>query len=325
MRKFLITISTLTILLLSYTLFQINHKHPVDTEINIQKGMHTKDIAFLLKREGVISDPYIFMLMVKLKNSTLKAGYYSFKGELSILDVLNMLEKGYVKEYVFTIIPGDNLITIAEKLQNEGIVEKERFLKFVFDKNILKAKNLEGDSFEGYFPPETYRIPYKADLNEVIDIFLREFKKKYLPYKDKFKDKSITFYEGMIIASMIEKEAFLEEEKPIIAGVILNRLKKDMRLQIDATVIYGLMLKNRYTGKLTKEDMKFDSPFNTYIYKGLPPTPICSFSITSLEAVINPKNHNYLYYVLSKDRKSHVFTDNYNEHLKNIEINLKSK
>ncbi|MCX7761179.1 MAG: endolytic transglycosylase MltG [Hydrogenothermaceae bacterium] len=325
MKKFVIILSVISLLLLTYTLYQINRKQSVSVEINIEKGMHTTDIAFLLEKEGVISDPYIFILMVKLRNSTLKAGYYSFKGDLSIFDVLNMLEKGYVKEYLFTIIPGDNLITIAEKLQNEGIVEKEKFLRFVFDKNNVKAKNLEGDSFEGYFPPETYRIPYKSDLNGVINIFLKEFEKKYLPYKDKFKDKSITLYEGMIIASMVEKEAFLKEEKPIIAGVIFNRLKKGMRLQIDATVIYGLMLKNRYSGKLRKDDMKFDSPYNTYIYKGLPPTPICSFSLSSLDAVINPKAHNYLYYVLSKDRKSHIFTDNYDDHLKNIELNLKSK
>lgn len=316
----------LTILLTSlYLVYKLYQKHNVDSQVFIKKGTSTFEIAKKLKEKDIIDFPLLFILYSKIKGNSLKAGYYEFKGYISMIDVYNMMKSGLVKEYIFTIIPGDNLFTIASRLDAEGILNKDSFLKYVFNKENLKKFNIEGDSFEGYLPPETYYIPYKASTEDMIKIFLDVFKKRYMPYKEKFKNKSLTFYQGMIIASMIEKEAYLEEEKSKIAGVIFNRLKRDMKLQIDASVIYALMLENRYTGKLRREDMKFNSPFNTYTNFGLPPTPICSFSLSSLHAVISPQNHSYLYYVLSKDKKSHIFSENYTDHLKNIQMHIKSK
>lgn len=325
MKRLLTKIVSVILLISIYTSYKLQQKHQVNQQLLIKKGTSTFEIAKKLKEKNIIDFPLLFVVYSKIKGNSLKAGYYEFKGEMSIIDIYQILKEGLVKEYIFTIVPGDNLFNIGSKLEAEGIVSKEEFLKYSFNKENLKRFNLEGESFEGYFPPETYYIPYRATLEDIIKIFLDVFKKRYMPYKEKFNKKQINFYQGMIIASMIEKEAYLEEEKPKIAGVIFNRLAKNMRLQIDATVIYALMLENRYNGKLRKEDMKISSPFNTYITKGLPPTPICSFSLSSLEAVLFPETHNYLYYVLSKDRKSHIFSHDYKEHLKNIDIHLKSK
>lgn len=323
MRKAFTKILGIVILVGIYTAYKLHQKQDVEAQVLIKKGISTLQIVSKLKEKKVIDFPLLFLLYTKLKGGSLKAGYYQFSGRYSIIDVYNILNQGLVKEYIFTIIPGDNLFTIASKLQSEGIISEKEFLDFSFNPQNVKRYGLEGNSFEGYFPPETYYIPYKASIEDIVRIFLRVFEKKYLPYAEKFKNREISFYQGMIIASMIEKEAYLEEEKPKIAGVIFNRLRKDMRLQIDATVIYALILDRRYSGRLKKEDMRFKSPFNTYTQKGLPPSPICSFRLSSLEAVLNPEKHNYLYYVLSKDRKKHIFSEDYETHLKNIQTNLK--
>lgn len=323
MKNTLIKVLGIFLLFSVYTAYKLNHKQDIQAQILIKKGTPTPQIASRLKEKGIIDFPLLFIVYSKLKGGSLKAGYYQFSGRYSMVEIYNILNQGLVKEYVFTIIPGDNLFTIAAKLQAEGIIPEKEFLDFSFNPQNIKKFGLEGDSFEGYFPPETYYIPYRATLEDIVRIFLKVFEKRYMPYAEKFKNREINFYQGMIIASMIEKEAYLEEEKPKIAGVIFNRLKKGMRLQIDATVIYALMLEKKYSGKLRKEDMRFKSPFNTYTEKGLPPTPICSFTVSSLEAVLNPEKHSYLYYVLSKDRKRHVFSEDYETHLKNIQIHLK--
>lgn len=323
MKKAFIKLIGIVLILSIYLTYKVKHKRHIDGQVLIKKGTSTAEIAYTLKENGIIDFPIIFLAYAKLKGGPLKAGYYHFSGEYSMTDVYDVLNQGLVKEYVFTIIPGDNLFTIALKLETEGIVPQKEFLDFSFNTQNVKMFGLEGDSFEGYFPPETYRIPYNANTEDIVKIFLRVFEKRYLPYRERFRDRDISFYQGMIIASMVEKEAYLEEEKPKITGVIFNRIKKDMRLQIDATVIYGLMLEKRYQGKLRKEDMKFRSPFNTYTQNGLPPTPICSFTLSSLEAVLKPEKHDYLYYVLSRDRKHHIFSEDYETHLKNIKIHLK--
>ncbi|WP_028949914.1 endolytic transglycosylase MltG [Sulfurihydrogenibium subterraneum] len=333
MKKVLISSFIVVLILILFSLTLLNKKVYINKEITIPKGSSTLEIGEILEKEGLIINKYLFFIYTKLhKDKTLKAGTYQFKGEYSLKDIYEKLAKGEVKLRLFTIIPGDNLLDIAEKLEKEKIIKKEDFIKFVFNKENVKKYGLVGDSFEGYFPPESYRVDENETAETLTAKFLEVFKKKYLPYKEKveskdyseFYKKRITFYEAMIIASLIEKETYLPEEKPIIASVIFNRLKANMKLDIDPTVIYALRLKNIYSGNLTKENMKIDSPFNTYKYKGLPPTPICNFSISSLKATLNPRKTDYFYYVLSNDKKRHIFSDNYQEHLKNVEENIKN-
>lgn len=333
MKRYVFTVFTILTAFILLSLILINKKMYINKEITISKGSSTFEIGEILEKEGVIINKYIFIIYTKIhKDETIKAGTYQFKGNYSLKDIYEKLAKGEVKLRLFTIVPGDNLLDIAEKLEKENILKKEDFIKFVFNKENVKKYGLVGESFEGYFPPESYALDEKETVETLIAKFLELFKKRYLPYKEKieskdysqFYKKRITFYEAMIIASLIEKETYIPEEKPIIASVIFNRLKANMKLDIDPTVIYALRLKNLYSGNLTKENMRIDSPFNTYKYKGLPPTPICSFSLSSLEAVLNPAKTNYFYYVLSKDRKRHIFSDNYQDHLKNVKENIKS-
>ncbi|WP_457622628.1 endolytic transglycosylase MltG [Persephonella sp.] len=290
--------------------------YPIDEEktVHIQKGKTLREIAKVLKKEGVIKDENIFLIYSLIRGKSLKAGYYRFSGSYSIEDIWNVLYKGEEILYPFTIIPGEDLFDIAKKLNSHGFLERETFLEYVFNSSNVKKFGLEGISFEGYFPPETYYISKNSDVEYVVKAFLREFKKKYYPLKRLFENKGMDFYEGMIIASMVEKESPIDEEKPIIAGIIIKRLKKNMLLQVDPTVIYSLKLEGKWNGKLGGDIMKFDSPYNTYLYKGLPPTPISSFSIESLNAVLNYVETDYLYY-FSPDGKRHIFSRTYREHL----------
>jgi len=330
MKRLIIAISLISLIFLGLSSLFF-YKKDVNVEVNIEKGLKTIEIAQKLEDENVILNKYLFVILAFIKNQTLKSGLYDFKGKYSVIDVYEKIAKGEVKQKYFTIIPGEDLIDIANKLEKEGIVKKEEFLKYVFDEKNVRKYGLVGSSFEGYFPPESYAISEKETVETLIKKFLKVFEKRYLPYKQKaeskdysaFYKKNLSFYEAMIIASMIENEAYYEGEKPIIAGVIFNRLKSNMRLQIDPTVIYALKLAGSWDGTLNKSDLVIDSPFNTYKVKGLPPTPICSFTISSLEAVLNPTKSNYYYYVLSKDRKRHIFSEEYETHLKNIKENLK--
>ncbi len=295
----------------------INIPYSIDKTVLIQKGKSIKEISVILEKEGVIKDRNIFLIYSLFKGKPLRAGYYRFSGNYSIKDVWDVLYKGKEQIYPFTIIPGDDLFDIGKKLEDEGFIAKDVFLNYVFNIENVKKFGLEGESFEGYFPPETYLLSKCSDAEYIVKAFVKEFRKKYLPLKKDFENKGIPFYKGMIIASIVEKESPIDEEKPIIAGIIIKRLQKGMLLQVDPTVIYSLKIEGKWDGKLGGDIMRFESPYNTYINKGLPPTPISSFSLESLEAVLNYRQTDYLYY-FSPDGKSHIFSKTYREHLRKL-------
>ncbi len=280
--------------------------------IEIEKGESIKSISKKLQQRGIIDNWLVFYVYSIFRGKPLKYGFYEFSGKLSIHEIWNKLYIGKEKLIKFTIFPGDDLIDISDRLQKLGIVKKEDFIRFVFNPENVERFHLKGKSFEGYFPPETYFLRKKSSVSDVVKTFLKEFERKYRPFEKKFKQKGMDFYRSMIIASLIEKETYIEQEKPVITGVIFNRLKLRMHLQIDPTVIYALKVNGRWNGRLSKEDMRIASPFNTYVNYGLPPTPICSFTLNSLKAVLEPSDTDFLYYVF--DGKKHIFSKSYNEH-----------
>lgn len=295
---------------------QINMKKEIQpVEISIPSGMTISEIGKILEKNRVIKSRFLFVLYSKIRGGFPKSGYYRFEGNLSIKDVWEKLYRGEERLFRFTIIPGDDLIDIGEKLEKKGFLSKKTFYSYVFNKENVEKFGLKGSSFEGYFPPETYYLRKDADIQQIIKSFLKIFNKRYQPVLKN--TNGLSDYEIMIIASLVEKETSVPEEKPIIAGIIIKRLKKGMKLQIDPTVIYALKLQGKWYGKLEKKDMKVDSPYNTYLNSGLPPTPISSFSLQTLKSVINYKETDFLYF-FSKDGKRHIFSRSYKEHLKNI-------
>ncbi|WP_456399616.1 endolytic transglycosylase MltG [Persephonella sp.] len=316
--SFLILASGLLLFILILSVY-INVPYPVknDKLITIKQGLSISEIGEVLYKNGIILDKNLFVTYSVLKGDPLKAGIYKFNGIYSLKEIHTILSEGKEQLFPFTIYPGDDIYDIADRLEKEGFLDREVFLSYVLDKENVNSYGLVGNSFEGYFPPETYYLSKNSDVDYIVGAFIRYFKDRYMPYKEKFQKKGMDFYEGMIIASMVEKESPLLEERPIIAGIIIKRLKKNMYLQIDPTVIYSLKIEGRWDGKLGGDVMKFKSPYNTYVNLGLPPTPISSFSIESLEAVLNYKETDYLYF-FSPDGKKHIFSKNYSEHLKKL-------
>ncbi|MDQ7055012.1 MAG: endolytic transglycosylase MltG [Persephonella sp.] len=318
MKRFLIFFAFVPVFMVILFFVELNRKYHIRaTYVEIKKGSSIKEISHILEKKGIIRNNAVFLLYSKIKGKSLKKGYYLFEGSLSIKDVWEVLYKGREKLFPFTIIPGDDLIDIGKKLERKGFLKKEVFYHYVFKKDNLKKFHLQGISFEGYFPPETYYLRKNPDVEYVVKTFLNEFNRRYLPLLQKKRLTELSLYKVMIIASLVEKETAMAEEKPVIAGVIINRLKKRMKLQIDPTVIYALKLSGLWKGKLTKKMLKFDSLYNTYIYPGLPPTPISSFSLETLKAVLNYKKTDYLYF-FTKDGKKHIFSKTYREHLKKM-------
>ncbi|NLL70952.1 MAG: endolytic transglycosylase MltG [Epulopiscium sp.] len=220
----------------------------------------------------------------------------------------------------FTIQPGDTIEKMAQRLEEKDIIRRDVFLSYlqkneIFIKGNLYKKQQRKYILEGYFFPQTYGLYFNSAPEEICEILIQP----YLDWRKETKgnDDIIT------IASMIEKEAAIDEDRDMIAGVIANRLKEGMRLQIDATVLYAL---GYHKTRLNLGDLKITSPYNTYYVSDLPPGPICSPSQKSLEAALVPKEHAYFYYVVETyGQPKHTFSKTYEEHLKKVEKYKQSK
>ncbi len=313
--SFFIIVISISFVLIYFIYHKKNIKQPVLFEIN--NGESIKEVSKKLENQGIVENWELMYLLIRIRNKTVKKGTYEFKDELSLDDIWKIITQGKEKLFPITIVPGDNLFIIAEKLDENKILHEKDFLNFTLNPENVKKYKLKGNSFEGYFPPETYLFRRNENIEKVVKQFLDVYNRRYLPILKNSKE--IEPYNVMKIASMVEKETSILEEKPIIAGIIINRLKKRMPLQVDATVIYAMYLQNKWSGKLKKTHLKEGkSEFNTYLNYGLPPTPICSFSIETLKSVLNYKKTNYLYY-LTIDNKKHIFSESYEKHRRILE------
>lgn len=292
--------------------FSLTRKTEYNQIVEIKKG---ESISKSLKSLPV-SKEFMFKLYLKFKNGgkNIKAGYYELKGEYSIISLVELLESGKEKLYRFTIPEGYSLFQITEKLSAEGRIDKEKFYAEINNIKDFPYPAPNGN-FEGYFYPETYYIPENADEKTIAKIFLREFTEKFPPKK--YLDKE-DFYKKLVLASIIEREAVLANEKPRISSVFHNRLKIDMPLASDATVNY---LYNYEKRKMYYKDLEIVSPYNTYKNKGLPPGPIGNPDKKSIDAAFNPEETEYYFFVASGGG-AHHFTKTYQEHLNFQKENL---
>lgn len=265
-----------------------------------------------------ISKNLIFKGYLKYRNEgrEIKAGYYELKGNLSMKDLIDVLEEGKDKVFRLTIPEGYSITEIAELLEKMGKIDKEKFYQTF--KEIEFPYPTPDGNFEGYLYPETYYIPENYDERLILRTILREFLKKFPPENYPNKEE---FYQKLIMASILEREAKLDEEKSLMASVFYNRIDKGMKLASDATVnfVYGYKKKRMYY-----KDLEIDSPYNTYKYKGLPPAPISNPSVVSIEAAYNPAKTDYLFFVAKGDG-GHFFSKTYREHLEFQRKNSKEK
>lgn len=282
-------------------------------EIQIPKGATFRQAVDIFSKENLIRDKNLFLFIGRISriDRKIRAGYYSIYKSMNSLDLLKVLRKGQIIEYEITVIEGDSLREIAEKLSEKGIVSKEDFWQLPSDKNFLTSYNINAPTCEGYLFPETYKIPKGMDPGEAIGMMINKMREKY---SDKLMARAseigLSEREVLTLASIIEKEAVIDEERPLISAVLHNRLRKKIPLQADPTAIYGIKSSKE---KITSDDLKRKTPYNTYTIKGLPPGPIASPSMKSIIAALYPADVPYIYFVSNNDG-THQFSVTAKEH-----------
>jgi len=296
-------------------------RSPSKTEVNIPRGSSVTSIASTLHEAGVIKTPILFKLYVKLtgSDSNLHAGTYEFSAGIAMNEVLDKLCKGETKKYSITIIEGWTIKDIAHAITEKPFLADsdvpQEFVRLAHDKKFIKSLNVgEVESLEGYLFPDTYKVSYPLHAADLIKSMVTRFKDVWAVVSAGKELHGMTRAQIVTLASIVEKETAKPDERPIVAGVMINRLKKGILLQSDPTVIYGIP---HFNGNITKEDLRNPHPYNTYIHKGLPPGPICNPGRAALEAAISPADTDYLYFV-SKNDGSHYFSKTLSEHLRAV-------
>ncbi len=297
--------------------------------LEVPSGYNPQQIANMLKANGIIDSAFLFRSIVKISpnSSSLKAGLYEFSSKESIPSIISKLVDGRVAEYEdirITIPEGKNIEDMAEIFAENKLFSKEDFLNQIrsYETEYIWAKDIPSErveyKYEGYLFPDTYDFRTITTPKIVIDKLVKRFNQQvYELYESSDKEYDLTFHELVTLASIVEKEAVLHEERPIIASVFYNRLDVNQALQSCATVQYVL---EEHKEVLSTADTQIESPFNTYKYPGLPPGPISSISQASFKAVLNPEDTNYRYFHAIGGGK-HSFSVTYQEHLDSINNN----
>jgi UPF0755 protein len=289
-------------------------KEPIIVEI--EKGDNIFKVAKKLKEKGLIKSELFFILKA-FKTGTynkIKAGEYAFYPSQSVEEVLTFFKEGKIYLHKITIPEGSTIWQIADILEKNKICKKEEFLSLAENPSVAESFKLPGPTLEGYLYPDTYFFHKDTPPQVVIQTMIENFWKHWEKFKEIAEKQKKPLKKVIILASIVEKEAYYPEEKPIIAAVYLNRLKKRMPLQADPTINYALRDFRRLT---YKDYYSVKSPYNTYLEDGLPPTPICNPGEESIKAVLFPAKVPYLYFVAKGDG-SHYFSKTYKEHLEAI-------
>ena len=287
------------------------------------QGMSAKQAATMLKQQHLISNTLWFSLLIKFKGveRNLKAGEYLIEPGITTPDqLITKMAKGEAIRHAFTIVEGWTFKQLLNAINSNKYIQHT--IQNLTQEQIMTKIGHSGELPEGRFAPDTYLFSGRVDDIAILSGSYRLMQKRL---QQLWVQRTIHAayhcpYQALIAASLIEKETACESEKPMIAGVILKRLGINMLLQIDPTIIYGMG--DKYHGKLTRSDYSVDTPYNTYMHKGLPPTPIAMPSESSIRAALNPIMSNYLYYVAKPDG-SHHFSASFKEQIKAVNKYLK--
>ncbi|NTU70818.1 MAG: endolytic transglycosylase MltG [Coriobacteriia bacterium] len=285
--------------------------------VRVASGSSTRDIANKLLDAGVIANPNGFALHSRLvgADGRMQPGTYELTTGMSNADAIAVLETGPLLDLISVTIPeGFRVDQVAERLERVAGIPKKEFLALAeheaprFAERHPALAGVYKGSLEGYLFPKTYRLKPGTTAEQAIEIMLSQFDEETASLDYSYAEsRGLTRAQVVTMASMIERESRLDSERPKVASVIYNRLDRDMRLKIDATIEYVLREKRL---RLTNADLYTKTPYNTYLHKGLPPGPISSPGIASLQAATAPAQTDFIYYVLTGKDGSHTFTTN---------------
>jgi UPF0755 protein len=281
--------------------------------VYIKPKTGVQEIAQMLWEAGVIRNRWSFLALAYMQGSPtrLKAGEYEFTHGMSLREILQKLEAGRVVTHQVTIPEGFTARDIARLLAGEKLVDADRFMALVTDSQFVGALGVRGETLEGYLFPDTYRLTRGMGEAEILRTMVTRFRQA-VP-KDlgaQARRLGLDAHSVVTLASLIEKEAKLDSERPLVAAVFYNRLRRNMPLQSDPTAVYGVPRPRR---RITSLDLKRKTRYNTYLKAGLPPGPIANPGVASLQAALNPARVSYLYFVAKNDG-SHFFSRTLEQH-----------
>ncbi len=288
---------------------------PTATEklFTITAGQGLRETAHALGREGLVSDALRFTVLARLdkKDKRIKAGEYFFSTAMTPNEILGQMVEGRVHLYRLTIPEGFSMVQIAAAVAAAGLATENEFLAAAGSPTTAADLNIDAATMEKYLFPDTYYFPRGLDSHTIIATMVKQFEAAFKPaWHERAKAIGLSVHEVVTLASIIEKETGAAQERPLIASVFHNRLKKGMRLETDPTVIYGIP---DFDGNIKRRHLETYTPYNTYKIKGLPPGPIASPGALAIQAALYPAQSDYLYFVSKKDG-THQFSKTIQAH-----------
>jgi UPF0755 protein len=283
----------------------------------VPPGASARSIAKALEQEGLVSSARAFLIFLRLRGATvnLQAGLYRFETPMTFEELLRKLRSGTPDFIEVTVPEGLTLRETAALIAANGLADRAALEAIFSSPALLRPFGAEGQNLEGYLFPDTYRFSPSDSAETIARLMVAEFSKRFLPlWGSRPASHELTLHETVTLASLVEKETGFADEKPRVAGVYANRLRRGMLLQCDPTVIYAMKLRGLYDGRLLRKDLQeVDSPYNTYLYPGLPPGPIAGSGADSLLAALAPEPTPYLFFVARSDGR-HQFSVTLEEH-----------
>lgn len=287
------------------------------SDIIIPHGTSLARVSEILKEQGIVDRPTLLKILLRLTGGTsrVRAGEFRFRKNMRVIDAMWVFYHDAPIVHQVTIPEGFNVRQIAVLLASEKLVDEKRFLDLTLTPLSAKKYNLDAPNLEGFLYPETYTFSKVDGEEKIIGVMVQHFMDVY--NKDLKADadaQKVSLLQLVTLASIIEKETGVDDERPKVSSVFHNRLKKKMKLQSDPTTIYGL---TNYQGKLHKKDLLTPTAYNTYTISGLPPGPISNPGEASLKAALHPANTKFLYFV-SNNQGSHIFSETYEQHSRHV-------
>ena len=289
--------------------------------VEIPQGTGSSLIGERLTAAGVVRDSITFRVALWLSHQGrhLKAGEYRFDHAMTPFEVIDKMARGDVFVVSLTFPEGLTIAEMSKIFESHGLGTSAMFVEAAHDGSLIRDLDPVAKDLEGYLFPETYNVPRHTDAAKLVRMRVARFEKILTPeLRQAAAARNLSVRQAVTLASIVEKETAKAEERPLVAAVYTTRLRIGMPLQCDPTVIYALVKAHRYDGNIHKEDLSFDSPYNTYRYPGLPPGPIASPGRASIEAAVHPADADYLYFV-SRNDGSHQFARTLEEHNRNVQ------
>ncbi len=299
------------------------------TQFAVRQGESGISVARRLTQDGIIRSEYLFRILMKAKRleQSLKAGNYLILPDMAASDILTMIADGKQILLRMTVPEGAGVKAVARIAEAIGVASSDELLAAVYDPELARRLGLGSLSSVGYLFPDTYLLPQDAGGEAVVTLMVETFKKRLaerVPESTSLLPQML--HERVVLASIVEREYRVPEEAPIMASVFLNRLRIGMALQSCATVVYVIteIQGKSHPTRLFDRDLKIESPFNSYMYPGLPPEPICNPGLTALSAVLRPEKTGYLYFrLVDEESGKHYFSATLDEHIRAASLAVK--